>query len=175
MIAAIVRAQLLSMRSFRLGSSRRGAAVSIITGLVWYGFWTLISVAAFEYTSGGDEPFAIRLRLPLGFLLVMMYWQLAAMISASLRASLDLNKVLVLVLVLTTAAPRVLLMSNVRMHNAERWFSATENPVWPWTAASHLATGPNEIFALITMFAWSVLALAFGRWQFSRSLRFDAQ
>src|SRR5204862_8271815 len=60
-------------------------------------------------------------------------------------------------------------------HNAERWFSATENPVWPWTAASHLATGPNEIFALITMFAWSVLALAFGRWQFSRSLRFDAQ
>src|SRR5947208_3453528 len=95
MIAAIIRAQLLSMRSFRLGSSRRGAAVSIITGLVWYGFWTLISVSAFEYTSGADEPLAIRLRLPLGFMLVMMYWQLAPMISASLGASLDLKKLLV--------------------------------------------------------------------------------
>ena len=75
MIAAIIRAQLLSMRSFRLGSSRRGAAVSIITGLVWYGFWTLISISAFEYTSGGDGELAIRLRLPVGFLLVTMYWR----------------------------------------------------------------------------------------------------
>jgi ABC-2 type transport system permease protein len=259
MIAAIVRAQLLSMRSFRLGSSRRGAAVSIFTGLVWYGFWTLISVSAFDYTSGNDEDLAVH-NLPVGFLLVMTYWQLAPLISASLGASLDLKKllvypiprdklflvevllrvanaaemlmvlagglagllwtkalggwalapgvvmclvlftafnlllsaglrnllerllarkrlreVLVLALVLTTAVPRVLLMSNLRFQNAERWFSATENPVWPWTAASRLATGPHEIFALTTMVAWSVIALAFGRWQFGRSLRFDAQ
>jgi ABC-2 type transport system permease protein len=260
MIAAIVRAQFLSMRSFRLGSSRRNALVSIITGLVWYGFWTVIAVAAFQYTSGEVPPEVIRLRLPLGFLLVMVYWQLAPMISASLGASLDLKKllvypvprhklflvevllrvanaaemlmvlagglagllwnqafggwalapqvaaclvlfttmnlllsaglrsllerllarkrireVLVLVLVLTTALPRVLLIRNVRMHNAERWFSATENPIWPWTAASHLITGPHELFALVTIMAWSVVALAFGSWQFGRSLRFDAQ
>src|SRR5581483_2509162 len=217
-------------------------------------------ISAFQYTSGGDDQAAIRQRLPIGFLLVMMYWQLAPLISASLGASLDLKKllvypiprdklflvevllrvanaaemlmvligglagllwnrtlggwalaagvlacmalftvfnlllsaglrnllerllarkrireVLVLVLVLTTALPRVLLMSNLHFRNAERWFSATENPVWPWTAASHLATGPHEIFAFVTMVAWSVLALAFGRWQFGRSLRYDAQ
>src|SRR5438045_2436600 len=98
MIAAIVRAQLLSMRSFRLGSSRRGALVSIGTGLVWYGFWTAISIAAFQYTSAppGDNPVAaVRLNLPVGFMLVMMYWQLAPLVSASLGASLDLKKLLV--------------------------------------------------------------------------------
>src|SRR4051812_6506051 len=95
MIAAIIRAQLLSMRSFRLGSSRRGAAVSIVTGLIWYGFWTMISVAAFEYTSGNDEQIAVHMNLPIGFLLIMVYWQLAPMISASLGASLDLKKLLV--------------------------------------------------------------------------------
>src|SRR6476661_3906284 len=61
-------------------------------------------------------------------------------------------------------------MSNLKLRNAQRWLSATESPVWPWTAASHLATGPHEIFALVTMIAWAVLALAFGRWQFGRSL-----
>jgi ABC-2 type transport system permease protein len=257
-IEAIVRAQLLSMRSFRLGASRRGALVSVITGLIWYGIWTLISIAAFQYTS--DDANGLRIKLPVGFLLVMMYWQLAPMISASLGASLDLKKllvypiprdklflvevllrvanaaemlmvlcgglagllwnrafgrwalapgvaaslvlftafnlllsaglrnllerllarkrlreVLVLVLVLATAVPRVLVTSNVRLRQAERWFSATDSPVWPWTAASHLATGPQKIFALLTMAAWTVLALAFGRWQFFRSLRYDAQ
>jgi ABC-2 type transport system permease protein len=260
MIAAIVRAQLLSMRSFRLGSSRRGALVSIITGLIWYGFWSIIAVTAFEYTSGGNEGDALRLNLPVGFMLVMVYWQLAPMVSASLGASLDLKKllvypiprdklfmvevllrvanaaemlmvligglagllfnpafgrwtlapgvlacfvlftgynlllsaglrnllerllarkrlreVLVLALVLTTAVPRVLVMSNLKLRHAQRWLSATESPVWPWTAASHLATGPNQVFALVTMIAWTVLALAFGRWQFGRSLDYDAQ
>jgi len=41
-----VRAQLLSMRSFRLGSSRRGALLSIVTGLIWYGIWSLVAIAA---------------------------------------------------------------------------------------------------------------------------------
>ena len=203
---------------------------------------------------------ALRLNLPMGFLLIMMYWQLAPLVSASLGASLDLKKllvypiprdklflvevllrvanaaemlmvlcgglagllgiarseagrwrrawwhasrcspsstccsrpglrnllerllarkrlreVLVLALVLTTAVPRVLVMSNMRAHNLERWFSATENPVWPWSAASRLAAGPNAIFALVTLTAWTVLAVAFGRWQFNRSLRYDAQ
>src|SRR6476620_5603778 len=95
MIAAIVRAQLLSMRSFRLGSSRRSALVSIVTGLIWYGFWSIIAVTAFEYTSGDNAGDALRLNLPVGFLLVMVYWQLAPMVSASLGASLDLKKLLV--------------------------------------------------------------------------------
>jgi ABC-2 type transport system permease protein len=104
------------------------------------------------------------------------------LLSAGLRNLLErllarkrLREVMVLALVLTTAVPRVLVMSNLKLRNAQRWLSATESPVWPWTAASHLATGPHEIFALVTMIAWAVLALAFGRWQFGRSLDYDAQ
>jgi ABC-2 type transport system permease protein len=260
MILAIIRAQLLSMRSFRVGSGRRGAILSAITGLIWYGFWAVIAAFGYDFAARTDDRLALQLNLPVGFLLVFGYWQLAPLISASLGASLDLKKllvypipheklfvvevllrltngaemlmvliaglagllrnpvlggwslapraagclalfvlfnlllsagvrsllerllarkrlreVLVLFLVLTTALPRLLMMSNVRPHSFERWFSTTEHPVWPWVAASHLVAGPDNFFALITLSAWSVLALAFGRWQFGRSLRYDAQ
>ena len=260
MILAIIRAQLLSMRSFRVGSGRRGAILSAITGVIWYGFWTVIAAFGYDFAAHTEDRLALQLNLPVGFLLVFGYWQLAPLISASLGASLDLKKllvypipheklflvevllrltngaemlmvligglagllrnpvlggwslalraaacfalfvlfnlllsagarsllerllarkrlreVIVLFLVLTTAAPRLLMMSNVRPHSFGRWFSATEYPVWPWSAAGHLVTGPDTLFALTTLSAWSVLALAFGRWQFGRSLRYDAQ
>src|SRR5690349_24601061 len=95
MIRAIVWAQLLSMRSFRLGSGRRGAVLSAITGLIWYGFWSMVSVAAYRFTVNTEDAAALRIKLPIGFLLVFMYWQLAPMVSASLGASLDLKKLLV--------------------------------------------------------------------------------
>src|SRR5437763_11464718 len=95
MISAIVRAQFLSMRSFRLGSSRRGALLSMATGTIWYGIWTLVAIAAFQFTSSTTDEIALRLNLPVGFLLVMLYWQFAPLVSASLGASLDLKKLLV--------------------------------------------------------------------------------
>ena len=258
MIRAIIRAQLLSMRSFRVGPGRRGAVLSAITGLIWYGFWSLIAVAAFRFTARAADPAALRINLPVGFLLVFMYWQLAPVISASLGASLDLKKLLVypiarqklflvevllrvanaaemlmvlagglagllsnprvgwraapevaaclvlftgfnlllsagvrnllermlsrkrlreamvLLLVLLTTLPRVLMMSNVRPRSIEPWMSATENAVWPWSAAAHLAIGPGAWLGLLTLAVWVAAALAFGRWQFERSLHFDA-
>jgi ABC-2 type transport system permease protein len=258
MIAAIVRAQLLSMRSFRLGSGRRGAVLSAVTGTIWYGFWSLIAVTAFRFTADAADLAALRVNLPIGFLLVWMYWQLAPLVSASLGASLDLKKllvypiprdslflvevllrvanaaemlmvlcaglagllrnplvgwreapgvaaclvlfttfnlllsagvrnllerllsrrrlreVIVLLLVLLTTLPRVLVMTHVRPRSLEPWIAATENVVWPWSSAARLAIGPGSWFALMTMAAWVVIALAFGRWQFGRSLTYDA-
>jgi ABC-2 type transport system permease protein len=92
-----------------------------------------------------------------------------------LLARKRIRELVVLFLVLATAAPRLLMVTNVRMHRLDRWLSATASPAWPWTAASHLATGPSVIFALATLASWSLLALAFGRWQFERSLRYDVQ
>src|ERR1041385_6809964 len=83
------------MRSFRLGSGRRGAVLSAVTGTIWYGFWSLIAVTAFRFTADAADLAALRVNLPIGFLLVWMYWQLAPMVSASLGASLDLKKLLV--------------------------------------------------------------------------------
>ncbi len=259
MIAAIIRAQLLSMRSFRLGSSRRGAILSVITALIWYGFWTVVAALGSQFVANGDRAL-LQNNLPLGFLLVFGYWQLAPLISASLGASLDLKKllvypiaheklflvevllrltngaemlvvltggwigllrnpelggwsaaprlaaclvlfvafnlllsagvrnllerllarkrireVLVLFLVLTTAVPRLLVYGSVQPHHLDKWFSVTGSPLWPWAAASRLATGPNAVAALATIASWTVFALAFGRWQFERSLRYDIQ
>ena len=94
MIAALLRAQLLGMRSFRLGSSRRGAIFSLLVACIWYGFWTLAAFAAFNFTSASPAA-VLRAYLPAGFLIVFLYWQVAPMMSASMGASLDFRKLLV--------------------------------------------------------------------------------
>ena len=95
MIAAILRAQWLSMRSFRLGSSRRAAIFSILTGVLWYGFWTALACVAEEFTASAESSATLPAALPIGLMLIFLYWQLAPIISASLGASLDLKKLLI--------------------------------------------------------------------------------
>lgn len=90
MIAAILRAQLLSMR---LGA-RRGAIFSLITGLIWYGFWCGASVAMYSLARGaGATP--LRRALPTGLLLLFAYWQVVPIVSASFGSALDMRKLLV--------------------------------------------------------------------------------
>lgn len=91
MISAIIRAQLLSMR-IRVGTRRSGAIFSSITGLVFYGFWAFLAFAIMLWFS---EPGNVPNFLPVlssGLLFVMLYWQLAPVISAGFGASLDLRK-----------------------------------------------------------------------------------
>src|SRR5438477_2418970 len=83
------------MRSFRLGSRRRGAVFSIITVLIWYGFWTAMAVMAADFTSSPEAVDLIRRGLPAGLMFVFLYWQIAPVVSASLGASLDLKKLLI--------------------------------------------------------------------------------
>lgn len=94
MIRAILRAQWLSMRTFRLASSRRGAAFSVLTAVIWYGFWTVLAVVAAALAAKPEFAGRIAGYLPLILLGVCAYWQLAPLASASLGASLDLRKLL---------------------------------------------------------------------------------
>ena len=88
LIAAILRAQWLSMR---MGANRRGAILSLITGLVWYGLWTAAAVAVyFQLSEAG--PSQLRLWIPLGLLGICVYWQAMPILSASMGSSLDLRK-----------------------------------------------------------------------------------
>jgi ABC-2 type transport system permease protein len=117
MIAAILRAQLLSMRI----AARRGAIFGAITGAMWYGIWCAIAVVAYVLarTTPADE---LPRYLPLGFLAVCAYWQLIPVISASMGAGLDMRKLLVypiphgklflveILLRLTTGAEMVLVL-----------------------------------------------------------------
>lgn len=259
MIAAILRAQWLSMRSFRLGSRRRSAMISIITALIWYGFWTFLAWMAEQFAASAEAGDLIRAGLPTGLMLVFLYWQLAPMVSASLGASLDLKKLLIypvppgrlfvievllrlttcaemllvlagsmtgllrnarfggmaaapriiapflvfvlfnlllsaglrnllerllthkrvreilmLALVLAAALPQIYLASRTTV-GLRRLLPAAPGGFWPWTAVSRIALGQETLSSGLILIWWTVAALAFGRTQFERNLRFDAQ
>jgi ABC-2 type transport system permease protein len=88
MIAAILRAQWLSMRF-----GGRGSVVGLITGLLWYGVWFCAACAVCYWTWHASAA-ALAFNLPVGLLLVCFYWQLVPIISASMGASLDMRKLL---------------------------------------------------------------------------------
>ena len=94
MIRAILYAQLLSLRSFRLASGRPSAVFAVITTAVWYGFWVFLAFAAYEYASDPDSPDRVAVGLSAGLMLVFIYWQFVPLLTASLGASLDLRKLL---------------------------------------------------------------------------------
>jgi ABC-2 type transport system permease protein len=90
MIAAILRAQLLSMRI----RGSRGAIFSRVTGVVWYGFWYAISYVVYSLARRAGSQ-ALQAGLPTGLLLMCLYWQIVPVISGSLGSALDLRKLLI--------------------------------------------------------------------------------
>jgi ABC-2 type transport system permease protein len=90
MIAAILRAQFLSMRP---GSSR-GFAWGAVSAFFWYGFWLFVSLVAGVFAAHAPADL-LRSSLPLGFMGVCIYWQAMPVLSASMGSSLDLRKLLV--------------------------------------------------------------------------------
>jgi ABC-2 type transport system permease protein len=93
MISAILRAQFLSMR-VRGGSRRGGVIFSALTGLFFYGMWTFLAWGGMLFFSSADTVALFVPALSAGLLFVMLYWQLAPLISASFGASLDVQKLL---------------------------------------------------------------------------------
>ena len=79
MIAAILRAQLLSMRF----GGRQGAVFSLIIGMVWYGFWCFAAFSIQELAGLADAA-TLRLWIPSGLLLIGLYWQVVPIFSASM-------------------------------------------------------------------------------------------
>jgi ABC-2 type transport system permease protein len=90
MIAAILRAQLLSMRF----GARRGAIFGLLTGLLWYGFWAGASAGIYALAARARLNLLERF-LPIGLLLLFLYWQVVPIVSASFGAVLDLRKLLI--------------------------------------------------------------------------------
>jgi len=264
MIRAILRAQWLSMRLFRLASGRRGALFQVIVAVLWYGFWTFLAAVAEELTAAPTLRTQIETWLPAGLLAVFAYWQLAPLASATMGASLDLRKLLVypvprrslflveillrittcaelllllagaaigllrnpafggwrslervsfamvlfaafnlmlaaglrnlierllsrkgireaiaLLLMLVGVLPRLLMVTGFATRRVERVFPAAANPFWPWGAAAHcllgLSAGVRPLAAAAVLAGWTLAAYLFGRWQFTRSLRYDFQ
>ena len=87
MIAAILRAQFLSMRWGR----GKGSVWRFLPLAIWYLFWLAAAVFAFILASQAGLV-SLRRDLPIGFLGVTVYWQFMPMLSASMGMGLDLRK-----------------------------------------------------------------------------------
>jgi ABC-2 type transport system permease protein len=82
----------------------------------------------------------------------------------------------VLVIVLAAALPQVLIETNLaaRLRSLSPGLRLPEH-IWPWGATANIALGQGTIADGIVVLFWVAAAYAFGRWQFERGLRFDAE
>jgi ABC-2 type transport system permease protein len=90
MIAAILRAQILSMRP----GSNRGLGLGVVSAVFWYGFWLFVSCTAAFFAAHAPAEM-LPYGVPLGLMAVCIYWQAMPVLSASMGSSLDLRKLLV--------------------------------------------------------------------------------
>ena len=144
MIGAILRAQFLSLRP-RARTRKGGVVFSLLTGAVFYGFWAFIGWAIMLYFSRPDSQFFLP-ALASGLLFVMLYWQLAPVVSASFGASLDLRKllgypiprsqlfVIEVLLRITTSAEMFLLLAGLAA-------GLLRNPLYGFRSAAEILGG----------------------------------
>ena len=95
MIAAILWAQWKSSRLMRFGGGKRGALFSSFTSLLWYACWAVAAIGLGAFTADPSAKANIERLFPAVLVFVIIYWQLAPVLVASLGASLDLKKLLV--------------------------------------------------------------------------------
>lgn len=114
---------------------------------------------------------------PLAFLpFVLMNLYIAAGIRDLLNRLLArkrVREILVILLVLVAALPQ-LVVSTGMQGKIKPLLERQPMIFWPWAAAGQLAEGRISWMALAIVLAWAFAAYEFGRWQFERSLRFDA-
>jgi ABC-2 type transport system permease protein len=149
MIAAILRAQFLSMRP-----GARGSTIGLVTSIVWYGIW-FAAACVLAVLGRQAEPAVLAHALPLAFLAVFLYWQFIPILSASLGSALDMRKLLPypiphrqlffveILLRLATAGEMLLVLAGAA-------FGILSNPAVPWRAA------PRILAAIVCFIAFNV-------------------
>jgi ABC-2 type transport system permease protein len=124
MVQAILQAQFRSIRNMRVGAIARGGLYSLIAQAVWYGFWAFLAYGTYQFTSNGEAIDLVAKSFPSALLFMLLYWQVAPVLVASLGASLDLRKLLAypvppenlfwveVILRLTTSAEMIFLLTG---------------------------------------------------------------
>jgi ABC-2 type transport system permease protein len=118
------------------------------------------------------------LRIPAALLL---YATFNVLLASGLRSLLErllsrrrVREVVVLVLVLAAAVPRMLFAFQVRPRSFGVFQALTHAAALPWAAGAQAILDHRAAVAVLVLVAWSLVAGLFGRTQFERSLRFDA-
>jgi ABC-2 type transport system permease protein len=95
LIAAILWAQWKSSRLMRFGGGTSGALFSSFTTALWYAFWTVAAIGLGAFTADPAGAKDLVSLFPAALFFVVVYWQIAPVLVASLGAALDLKKLLV--------------------------------------------------------------------------------
>ncbi|MCL5745583.1 MAG: hypothetical protein M1541_16945, partial [Acidobacteria bacterium] len=139
----------------------------------------MIMVLAAALVGVVSNPYASPLPVLPAFVIFALF---NVLLAAGIRSLLErllsrkrLREVLVLALVLATAAPRLLVASGVSMAPLEKLFGSAAHFFWPWGAAARLALGPTAGAAFAVLLGWTTIAWLFSRLQFERGLRFDVR
>lgn len=236
---------------------RRGGRLwGTIVSVIWYGVWAVVAAAIGRIMSDGGDTILIHNVLPVGLMMVMLYWQLIPLLLATTGASLELRKLRVypipesqlfwieallrvtagvemvllligvcagamfnphfpkwgpmaifayvvfnllfaigmrdlmsrmlarkkvreasfLLFVMCAALPQLLMTR--RLPGGFRLLASLGGESWggwPWSAAATLVQGEHILHPALVLAAWIAVAAAFSRWQFSRTLIFDAE
>jgi ABC-2 type transport system permease protein len=75
--------------------------------------------------------------------------------------------------VLICALPQLIVVTRSE-DRVTRWFGVISAPVLPWSATAGFVQGRQALISLASLAAWVAAAYFFGRNQFERTLRFDA-
>src|SRR5436305_10404700 len=84
------------------------------------------------------------------------------------------REVIVLLMTMLWVVPRLLMAMGYGGRSLRRVGSAIQTVALPWTAAADAAIGHSVLFAVASLCVWTLAAGWFGRWQFERSLHYDA-
>lgn len=120
---------------------------------------------------------------PFGTLLFILFNLLIAIgtreVLARLMARRGIREIAVLVVVLVSALPQLFVLWGEKSPGAisrfGQYLQQFSSLFLPWGAAATLITGQSTLPSLAALTGWCLLAYLYGRSQFDRSLRFDAQ
>jgi len=94
---------------------------------------------------------------------------------ARLLARKRIRELVFFLLILGAALPQLVLARQGMVSPQLRLLITRDNwQGWPWAAASNLILGIRLAPSLAVLCAWTLGALVFSRWQFSRTLAFDS-
>ena len=90
-----------------------------------------------------------------------------------LLARKRVRELVVFLFVIAAALPQLLVLTGAP-DRVKRWFSGESAFFLPWTATSSLILNPLKLANAGILLGWTAAAYLFGRWQFARTLTFDA-
>ncbi|MBV8729100.1 MAG: hypothetical protein JO336_04760, partial [Acidobacteriia bacterium] len=133
-------------------------------------------VGLFRNPIVGGLPATARVVLPL-----LLFIAFNTLLASGLRSVLErlltrrrVREVLVFLIVLATAVPRLLIALHVGPRSLAFFDPVSQLAVLPWVAAARAVTGHSGILSWLVLALWMFAATWFGRIQFERNLRYDA-